>query len=193
MADFISAQGEKQVTSPLLKDHAKIRELLGELKANTTRYDLPLIRKNVQALKDEAGQHTLKEETVLFLIGMKFLRADNSKLPELIREHHQTASRLSALSNLLYSPRMMDAEDQIQQLIFVLSESMDDHMTDEESIVFPALEKLIDAPTKELILTRYQSVAFDNFDEFDRSPLLSLPDAQDNSGLTTPLNKPVGP
>jgi hemerythrin-like domain-containing protein len=193
MADFISAQGEKQVTSPLLKDHAKIRELLGELKANTTRYDLPLIRKNVQALKDEAGHHTLKEETVLFLIGMKFLRADNSKLPELIREHHQTASRLSALSNLLYSPRMMDAEDQIQQLIFVLSESMDDHMTDEESIVFPALEKLIDAPTKELILTRYQSVAFDNFDEFDRSPLLSLPDAQDNSGLTTPLNKPVGP
>ena len=181
------------VTSPLLKDHAKTRELLGELKAHLSRFDLPGIRKAVQELKDAHREHTLKEDSVLYLIGMKFLKANNQKLPELIREHRQTSDRLNALSNVLYSGRMTDGEDQIQQLAFVLSEAMEDHMTDEESIVFPALEKLIDPQTKNLIVQRYQSVAADNFDEFDRAPLISLPDMVDNAGITAPANKPVGP
>lgn len=177
------------VTSGLLKDHAKMRELLGELKAFVSRYDLPGIRRVVQEISDLSREHKLKEETALFLIGMKFLKADNTKIPELIKEHHQTADRMYSLKNLLYSGRLTDAEDQIQQLCFVIIEAMDEHMTDEETIVFPAFEKLIDPQTKDLILTRMQGVATDTFDEFDRTPLVSMPDLADNAGITTPINQ----
>lgn len=177
------------VTSQLLKDHAKLRELLGELKAYLSRYDLPGIRRAVQEMSDLCREHTLKEETALFLVGMKFLKADNTKLPELIKEHHQTTDRLNSLKSLLYSGRMTDSEDQIQQLCFVVVESLDEHMTDEETVVFPALEKLIDPQTKDLILSRMQSVSTDAFDEFDRTPLISMPDMADSSGVTTPINQ----
>ena len=195
MADTVPVLNvpEPNITSPLLKDHAKARELLGELKAYAFRFDLPGMRNVVQKLKDALREHMLKEDSVLFLVGMKFLKADNSKLPELIREHRQTTDRLNALSNLLYSGRLTDSEDQMQQLIFVLSDALDEHMADEESVVFPALEKLVDPQTKQIIMNKYQSVSADNFDEFDRAPLLSLPDLADNQGITTPLNKPVGP
>lgn len=182
------------VTSPLLKDHAKIREILGELKAYLARFDVPGIRQAVQQLKDISGPHTLKEEAVLYLIGMKTLRADNTKLPELFKEHHTTAQRLNTLSGLLYSSRFMEAQEQIQQLAFVIADSFDEHMQDEETVVWPALEKLIDPQTKDLILTRYSSMDQDNFDEFDRVPLVSMPDMADNQGVVTPINnKPTGP
>jgi iron-sulfur cluster repair protein YtfE (RIC family) len=182
------------VTSPLLKEHAKIRETMGELRAYLARFDVPGIRQAVRDLKDTIGPHALKEESVLYLIGMKFLRADNTKLPELFKEHHETAARLNVLSGLLYSNRFMEVQDQIQQLTFVLMESIEDHLSDEESIVWPALEKLIDPQTKDLILSRYTSAEADNFDEFDRVPLVSMPDMADNEGIATPLgNKPMNP
>ncbi len=181
------------VSSPLLKDHAQIREILGELKAYLARFDVPGIRQSVQQLKDILGPHSLKEEAVLYLIGMKTLRADNSKLPELFKEHHQTTARLNTLSGLLYSSRFMEVQEQIQQLCFVIAEALDEHMQDEETVVWPALEKLIDPQTKDLILTRYSSMDEDSFDEFDRVPLVSMPDLADNQGIVTPqTNKPVG-
>lgn len=176
------------VTSPLLKDHSKVREILGELRAYLSRFDVPGIRQVVRQLKDLLGPHSLKEEAVLYLIGMKTLRADNSKLPELFKEHHQTADRLNTLSGLLYSSRFMEVQDQIQQLCFVIAESLEEHMQDEEAVVWPALEKLIDPQTKELILSRYASMDEDNFDEFDRVPLISMPDLADSQGITTPIN-----
>ena len=179
------------VTQPLIKEHAKLRERLGELKAFLLRFDIAGIRKVVREIKDMLEPHHLKEEAVLYLIGMKFLKADNQRLPGLFKEHHQTMARLNTLCGLLYSGRLTDGEDQIQQLCFVIVESLDHHMTEEEEIVFPALEKLIDQQTKDLILTRYQSIAGDEFDEFDRSPLISMPDM--GSGVAGATNKPVGP
>lgn len=172
------------VTQPLLKEHAKVREILGELKANATRFDLPAIRKNARDLRELLSGHALKEEAVLFLIGMKFLRADNQKLPELIKEHHKTEGRVATLIGLLYSGRMTDVEDQIRQLIFVITEDLNEHLNDEESLVFPALEQMIDEQTKQLVLSRYQVMSQDDFDEFDRSPLLSLPQDEPDSGLS---------
>jgi iron-sulfur cluster repair protein YtfE (RIC family) len=107
---------------------------------------------------------------------MKFLKAENKELPELIKEHDQTLARLSKLTQLLFSARLTNVEDQARQLVFVILEGLDHHMAQEESVVFPALEKLIDDEHKQFILKRYGVMEGGEFDELDRLPLLSLPD-----------------
>jgi iron-sulfur cluster repair protein YtfE (RIC family) len=178
------------VTQPLIKEHAKVREIIGETRAHLSRFDLPGLRKSIRDIKDALSTHVLKEESVLYLIGMKFLKADNTLVPSLFKEHHQTSDRINTLLQLLYSGRLTDAEDQIQQLTFLVLESLDHHFNEEETKVFPALEKFIDEKTKELILTRYATVAADGFDELDRAPLISLPDMDnDDSGLSKAIGK----
>lgn len=172
----------KSIIEPLLRDHAKIRSLAGELKAFTERFDLPGMRQASQELEDLIGPHTLKEESVLYLIGMKFLKADNKVLPDLYKEHHQLTSRLGRLQQLLFSARLTNVEDQARQLVFVILEGLDHHLQEEEAKVFPALDALIDDQTKELILQRYQAVDAADPDELDRLPLLSLPD--DKHGIS---------
>lgn len=166
----------KSIIEPLLRDHAKVRTLAGELRAFTERFDLPGMRQTAQAIIDIIDPHSLKEEAVLYLIGMKFLKADNKMLPGLIKEHHQLGSRLSRLLQLLYSARLTNVEDQARQIVFVILEEIDHHFEEEESKVFPALEALIDDETKELILSRYSAMDASDPDELDRMPLLSLPD-----------------
>lgn len=165
------------IIEPLLRDHAKMRTLAGELRAHAERFDLPGMRQSAQAIADIMGPHTLKEESVLYLIGMKFLKKENKKLPDLIKEHHQMTSRINKLLQLLYSARLTNIEDQARQLVFVILETLDHHFQEEESVVFPALDKLIDDDTKKLITTRYQSVDSNDFDELNRMPLMSLPNS----------------
>jgi hemerythrin-like domain-containing protein len=167
----------KSIIEPLLRDHAKVRTLAGELKAHTERFDLPGMRHTSQRLIDVVRPHALKEEAVLYLIGMKFLKADNRKLPELFQEHDQTLARLYRLGQLMFSARLTNIEDQARQMIFVILEGLDHHFQEEESVVFPALDRLIDDEHKELILKRYGILDGGEFDELDRLPLLSLPDA----------------
>jgi hemerythrin-like domain-containing protein len=165
----------KSIIEPLLRDHAKIRSLAGELKAFTERFDIPGMRQSAQAMQDVLDPHSLKEESVLFLIGMKFLKADNKILPELFKEHHQMSARLSRLQQLLYSARLTNVEDQARQIVFVILEGLDHHLQEEEAKVFPALDALIDPETKELIIARYGFIDSGNPDELDRMPLLSMP------------------
>ena len=177
----------KSIIEPLLRDHARLRTLAGELKAYTEQFDLPAIKQTTQSLLDLTAPHALKEEAVLYLIGMKFLKADNKKLPELFREHHQLCDRLHRLLELVYSARLTDVEDKARQLVFVIIESLEHHLSDEEAVVFPALDKLIDPETKELILHRYETMDDSDIDGLDRLPLMSLPPAhpQDNIGPTS--------
>ena len=168
----------KSIIEPLLRDHAKIRTLAGELKAHTERFDLPGMRTTSNALVDIVRSHTLKEEAVLYLIGMKFLKANNKKLPELFKEHDQTISRLYNLGQLLYSARLTNIEDEARQLVFVILEALQHHLAEEESVVFPSLDKMIDDPHKELILHRYELMGDGEFDELDRLPLMGLSDAE---------------
>lgn len=173
----------KSITEPLLKDHAKIRSLAGELKAFTERFDLPGMRASSQSLIDVIDPHVLKEESGLYLIGMKFLKADNSVLPDLFKEHHQLASRLSRLTSLFYSARLTNVEDQARQLVFVILDGIDEHFQEEESKVFPALEALVtDDAVRDLILQRYQIIDAGTTDDLDRMPLLSLPDERVGAG-----------
>ncbi len=168
----------KSILEPLLRDHAKIRTLAGELKAHTERFDLPGMRTTANALVDIVRSHVLKEEAVFYLIGMKFLKANNKKIPELFKEHDQAISRLYNRGQLLYSARLTDIEDEARQLVFVILEGLQNHLAEEESVVFPALDKLIDDPHKELILHRYELMGDGEFDELDRLPLTGLTDAE---------------
>jgi hypothetical protein len=59
-------------------------------------------------------------------------------------------------------------------------EMLEHHLDDEEGVVFPALEKLIDDKTKELILVRYRGIG-DELDELERLPLISLADMDNGS------------
>lgn len=170
----------KSITEPLLRDHAKIRTLAGELKAFTERFDLPGMRQTAQAIQDVLDPHTLKEEAALYLIGMKFLKADNKVLPDLIKEHHHVAGRFARFQQLLFSARLTNVEDQARQLVFLILEALDHHLREEEVKVFPALESLIDDQTKELILARYGAFEAGNPDELDRMPLLSLPSSDED-------------
>lgn len=170
----------KSIIEPLLRDHAKLRSLAGELKAFTERFDLPGMRQSAQALVDLVEPHSLKEEAVLYLIGMKFLKADNRMLPGLFKEHHQLTGRLSRLQQLLYSARLTNVEDQARQLVFIILEALDHHLSEEESKVFPALDSMIDDQTKELILARYGTMDSPGPGDLDRMPLISLP--PDNTG-----------
>jgi hemerythrin-like domain-containing protein len=180
----------KSIIEPLLREHAHIRTLMGELRAHTERFDLPGMRTTSQKMIDVIRPHILKEESVLYLIGMKFLKADNKKLPELFREHDETLARLSRLTTLVFSARLVDVEEQARQLVFVILEALDHHFQDEEAVVFPALDRLIDEETKQLILARFgQLDGGDEFDAMDRMPLLSMPDTRrdantDNIGQT---------
>jgi hypothetical protein len=166
----------KSIIEPLLRDHAKLRTMEGELRAFTERFDVPGMRQSSQAILDLLHVHNLKEAAVLYLIGMKFLKADNKRLPDLLKEHDQIISRLYKLGQLLFSARLTNIEDQARQMVFVILESSDHHMADEESVVWPALDKLIDDETKMLILRRYEVMDSGEFDELDRLPLMSLPD-----------------
>ena len=168
----------KSILEPLLRDHAKIRTLAGELRAHTERFDLPGMRSTGQALLDLVREHVLKEESVLYLIGMKFLKANNKNLPELFKEHDQTIGRLFQLGQLLFSARLTNIEDQARQLVFMILEGLDKHLAEEESVVFPALDKLIDEEHKELIRHRYEMISDGEFDELDRLPLMSLSDEE---------------
>jgi len=168
----------KSIIEPLLRDHAKLRTLAGELRAHTERFDLPGMRQTAQAMMDLARAHILKEEAVLYLIGMKFLKANNKKLPELFKEHDQTLSRLQNLGQLLFSARLTNIEDQARQLVFMLLEGLDHHLSEEEAVVFPALDKLIDDEHAALILHRYGTMDGGEFDELDRMPLVSLSDEE---------------
>lgn len=172
----------KSIIEPLLRDHAKIRSLAGELKAFTERFDLPGMRQASQALVDIIDPHSLKEEAALYLIGMKFLKADNKVLPGLFKEHHQLTARLARFQQLLFSARLTNVEDQARQMVFLIIEALDHHLAEEEAKVFPALDALIDDETKELILARYSSLDAANPDELDRMPLLSLPSMDDDPG-----------
>ena len=167
----------KSIIEPLLKDHAHVRTLAGELRAHTERFDIPGMRHVSQQMIDIIGPHSLKEESILYLIGMKFLKATNKKLPELFKEHQQLSGRISRLGQLLFSARLTNIEDQARQLVFLILEALDHHLSEEEAVVFPALDKLIDDEHKELILHRYSAMDGDTeFDDMDRLPLLSLPD-----------------
>ena len=174
---------EKSIIEPLLRDHARIRTLAGELRAFTERFDIPGMRTTSQKMIDVLQPHILKEEAVLYLIGMKFLKSDNRKLPELFKEHDQTLSRLHRLTTLMFSARLTNIEDQARQMVFVILEGLSHHLQEEESKVFPALEKLIDDETKELILKRYNAMDGSEFDELDRLPLMSLPDTESDIGM----------
>jgi hemerythrin-like domain-containing protein len=179
----------KSIIEPLLRDHARIRTLMGELRAHTERFDLPGMRLTSQRMLDVIRPHVLKEESILYLIGMKFLKTDNKKIPELFREHDETLARLNQLSTLIYSARLVNIEDQARQLVFVIIEGLDHHLEEEDAVVFPALDKLIDDETKELILARFRQVDTNEFDAFDRMPLHSLPNRKrdantDNIGQT---------
>lgn len=180
----------KSIIEPLLRDHAHIRTLMGELRAHTERFDLPGMRTTSQKMIDVIRPHILKEESVLYLIGMKFLKADNKKLPELFREHDETLARLSRLTTLVFSARLVDVEEQARELVFVIVEALNHHLADEEVTVFPALDRLIDDETKQLILARFSQIdGDDEFDNTDRMPLRSLPGAKrdantDNIGQT---------
>lgn len=168
----------KSIIEPLLREHARMRTLAGELRAHTERFDLPGMRHSAQQMLDVYGPHVLKEESALFLIGMKFLKADNRKLPELFKDHDQIMARLHRLTALMFSARLTNVEDQARQLVFVILEEIDHHFQEEEAKVFPALNQLIDDDHKELILKRYAYAAGDEFDELDRLPLLSMPDSR---------------
>lgn len=176
----------KNIIQPLLAEHARMRTLAGELRAHTERFDLPGMRHVAQRMIDIYSPHVLKEESVLFLIGMKSLKADNKKLPEMFRDHDQILARLHRLTTLLFSARLTNIEDQARQLVFVLLETMNHHFAEEESKVFPALDKLIDDETKELISQRYSALSGSDFDELDRLPLLSLPDSKTDLGMGVP-------
>ena len=167
----------KSIIEPLLRDHARVRTLAGELRAHTERFDIPGMRHASQKMVDLIQAHVLKEESVLFLIGMKFLKADNKILPELFKEHDQTLGRLHRLNTILFSARLTNVEDQARELVFVILEALDHHFEEEEAKVFPALEQLIPDEVKMLILQRYQVMDGSDFDELDRMPLLSLPDS----------------
>ncbi|MGD9729663.1 MAG: hemerythrin domain-containing protein [Nitrospira sp.] len=166
----------ESIIEPLVREHARMRTLAGELRAHTERFDIPGIRNTAQRMIDVYRPHVLKEEAVLFLIGMKFLKADNKKLPELFQSHDQILTRLHRLQALLFSARLTNVEDQARQLAFVILESIGQHFEEEESKVFPALDQLIDDQTKALILKRYDVMTGGGFDDLDRLPLLSLPD-----------------
>lgn len=168
---------DKSIIAPLMREHSKIRSLAGELKAFTERFDIPGMRRTAQEMLDFLQPHHLKEASILYLIGMKFLKADNKKLPDLLKEHDLTISRLYRLSQMLLSARLTNIEDQARQIVFVILEGLEHHMGDEESVVWPALDKLINDEAKEIILRRYEVMNSGEFDELDRLPLLSLPDA----------------
>jgi len=178
----------KSIIEPLLKEHAQVRTLAGELRAHTERFDIPGMRHAAQRMLDVLLPHVLKEESILYLIGMKFLKKENKILPELFKEHDETLGRLHRLTTILFSARLTNIEDQARQLGFVILEGLDHHFQEEESKVFPALERMIDEETKELILKRYEVLSGSDFDDLDRMPLLSLPDSgienTDSSGQT---------
>ena len=164
------------VTEPLLKDHNQLRQFVGELKANLDQFNLAGLRRTVRRIQEVTEPHALKEESALYLIGMKSLRADNEKLPELFREHHELAARLNLLLRALYSPQLTNVEDTIRNQAVLVAEELLDHLEDEEKNVFPALEQLLDDETKQLILKRMSRVAGDEEDELlSRAPLISLP------------------
>lgn len=165
----------KSIIEPLVREHARMRTLAGELRAHTERFDVPGIRYTAQRMIDVYRPHVLKEESVLFLIGMKFLKADNKPVPKLFQDHDQTLTRLHRLQTLVFSARLTNIEDQARQLAFVILEGIAHHFEEEESKVFPALDEMIDDETKELILKRYDILSGGGFDELDRLPLLSLP------------------
>lgn len=165
---------DKSIIEPLVREHSRMRTLAGELRALTERFDIPGIRNTAQRMIDVYRPHVLKEESVLFLIGMKFLKADNRPLPDLFHSHDQILTRLHRLQTLMFSARLTNIEDQARQLAFVILEELANHFEEEESKVFPALDKLIDPETKELILKRYDILS-GGFDDLDRLPLLSLP------------------
>lgn len=166
----------RSVTEPLLDDHRKVRAELGALKAHLEQFNLAGLRSVCRSLKELLGPHALKEEAVLFLIGMKKLKADNEKLPELFVEHHISADRLSNLIRLLYQPQLTGSEEHIKTLATVLAEEIEDHMRDEEQVVFPALEELLDDELKDLVLRRYRMIASDDGDDLSRTPLISIPE-----------------
>lgn len=163
------------VTGPLLKDHAELRGLIGEFRGALDQFDLPRIRRALMELHEILDRHVLQEECGLFLIGMKVLRADNTKLPNLIAEHHKTATHISNLVRALYSPRLTNVEDQLRNLGYLFIDDLLHHLDDEEQIVFPAFEKLLNDELKALILKRYAKVKSNDRDELDRTPLISMP------------------
>lgn len=171
------------VTGPLVSDHAKFRMLLGELRGAVVQFDLPVIRRLVMDLHSRLGKHMLQEETGLYLVGMKVLRADNAKIPKLIEEHHKTTDSLASFIRALYSPRLVNVEDQIRSLGFVFIDDILHHLEDEEQVVFPAFERLLPEDLKKLILKRYQQVAGDEADALERTPLISLPPLEPESPL----------
>jgi len=166
----------KSVTEPLLDDHRKVRDELGALRAHLEQFNLAGLRSVCRSLKELLGPHALKEEASLYLIGMKRLKADNEKLPELFVEHHISADRLSNLVRLLYQPQLTGSEEHIRTLTTILIEELEDHMRDEEQVVFPALEELLDDELKELVLRRYRTIASDEGDDLSRTPLISVPE-----------------
>lgn len=175
----------RSVTEPLLRDHRKTREELGVFKAHLEEFNIAGLRSSLLRLRAMLGPHTIKEEAVLYLIGMKKLKADNRKLPELFIEHHITADRINNLVRLLYGPRYTEVAEQIRSLGMILLDEMEEHMTDEESAVFPALEKLLDDKDKDLILRRYTQVASEADDDLARTPLISLPELDPTEYLRT--------
>lgn len=175
------------VTGPLLQEHAQIRELLGELKANLDQFNVNGLRQVARELKEVVGPHALKEEAALYLIGHRVLDPNNSKVRELFLEHHKTADHLAEFFRLLYSPRLTSDEDHIRQLGLVIQEELEDHMDDEEQVVWPAFERLLPEPLKLVILETYRRVKNAD-DDLDRSPLVSIPDQPQ-----TPMPAPPSP
>lgn len=164
-------------TSPLLKDHGQIRELMGELKATVEQFHLPGIRKVIIDLYTLVSVHSLKEDSGLYLVGMKLLRADNQVLPELMSEHRTALRQLSDLIRVLYSPRLTNVEDRLRNMTAVLYEEMEHHLTEEEQTVFPVFERLLlrRPDLSKIVLDRYRKVEGEEDEDLERTPLISLP------------------
>lgn len=177
-------------TGPLLKDHGRLRELMGELKASVDAFHLPGIRKVVIELYSMIEAHSLKEDSGLYLIGMKLLRADNKVLPNLMAEHRQTLHQFHDLIRLLYSPRLTAVEDHVRNLAFTILDDLEHHLSEEEQTVFPAFERLLAARPDliQIVLDRYRAVESEEDEELERTPLISLPPLDPQS--PTPLPEP---
>jgi len=178
------------VTGPLLQEHAEVREKLGELKANLDQFNLSGLRQVIVELKELLGPHTLKEEAALYLIGHRVLDPENAKVREKFIEHHKTSDHLAEMIRMLYGTRLTNDDQNIRQLGLVLIEEIEDHLDDEEQVVWPALERLLPDQLKLAILDAYRRIKNADMD-LDRSPLLSLPD-QPQAPIPAPAAPTLG-
>jgi rubredoxin len=141
------------ITEIMLEDHEKIIKLLDDF-GKCLNLENEILKKAFEKFKWELEKHIFAEEKVIFVSSEPEIMAKFFDLtPQLIIDHQKINEKLKEIQNNIKSNETCNFQDFKNFLI--------KHKDDEQTRLYPSLDKELDKKTKEEIIKRIKEITIE--------------------------------